>query len=581
MKIKLFTWSPILEEPTLFVAVGIFIFLSFIFIISFLIYFQQNEKKHRLAIQQRIHHYLVYRINLKLDIVYEFDPKHPGKEKLMQLSQYLKRFSAVESEKIYKWWEKLLTSKLDTSWILTSKTIRKNNYRQLIFEVVKVDETKQTIHFHQYGLKYLKPNPKKAILKSMVISSQQALDVIKKLPPKNGALISIFMMFPRTGLDEQFKFFYLSQIKEKLIPYLSSNILLVDSANDILVLVTKAAETYEYMQTAQGLFQVISQYVEVNALESLIKFNMSIIEHKHFPNDFRNLMRKSRELNQLMIKRKLSILPYETNQPIVQALQTTESMFAEDLYHQLKFSLNFRPLIRQDDLSVFGQQIMIQPQTATTLSTLELLQDANELMTYTKDFYRRYLYLIGQIVLPSLDQMILVPFSLVVKPFEFLNDIKILPNAKNLILLLDEQEVKELAATEVSLKAWADPFHRFGIKFALSIDDLNTNLPDAIYQYFDFYLLNYKQIINVENTQKTAIQLKLIFQNFNKFNKPFILVDPLSEASLELLPLKHVKILGADWIMSYQTNPDEPSKRSLNKLKSLIDKQEQYYGKTN
>lgn len=581
MKIKLFTWSPILEEPTLFIAVGIFIFFTLIFIISFLIYFQQNQKKHRLAIQQRIHHYLVYRINLKLDIVYEFDPKHPGKEKLMQLSQYLKRFSAVESEKIYKWWEKLLTSKLDTSWILTSKTIRKNNYRQLIFEVVKVDETKQTIHFHQYGLKYLKPNPKKAILKSMVISSQQALDVIKKLPPKNGALISIFMMFPRTGLDEQFKFFYLSQIKEKLIPYLSSNILLVDSANDILVLVTKAAETYEYMQTAQGLFQVISQYVEVNALESLIKFNMSIIEHKHFPNDFRNLMRKSRELNQLMIKRKLSILPYETNQPIVQALQTTESMFAEDLYHQLKFSLNFRPLIRQDDLSVFGQQIMIQPQTATTLSTLELLQDANELMTYTKDFYRRYLYLIGQIVLPSLDQMILVPFSLVVKPFEFLNDIKNLPNAKNLVLLLDEQEVKELAATEVSLKAWADPFHRFGIKFALSIDDLNTNLPDAIYQYFDFYLLNYKQIINVENTQKTAIQLKLIFQNFNKFNKPFILVDPLSEASLELLPLKHVKILGADWIMSYQTNPDEPSKRSINKLKSLIEKQEQYYGKTN
>ena len=119
------------------------------------------------------------------------------------------------------------------------------------------------------------------------------------------------------------------------------------------------------------------------------------------------------------------------------------------------------------------------------------------------------------------------------------------------------------------------------LKFALSIDDLNTNLPDAIYQYFDFYLLNYKQIINIENTQKTAIQLKLIFQNFNKFNKPFILVDPLSEASLELLPLKHVKILGADWIMSYQTNPDEPSKRSINKLKSLIEKQEQYYGKTN
>ena len=581
MKFKIFTWLPILNNPIPFLVIGIFLITFLIIIFSFLLYFHQQQKKHRLAIQQRIHHYLVYRINLKLDVVYEFDPKHPGKEKIIQVSQFLKRFSAIESEKIYKWWEKLLTSKLDTSWILTSKTIRKNNYRQMIFEVVKIDETKQTIHFHQYGLKYLKPNPKKSILKSMVISSQQALDVIKKLPAKNGAFISIFMMFPRTGLDEQFKYFYLSQIKEKLIPYLTPNTLLIDSANDILVLVTKAAETYEYMQTAQGLYQVISQYVEVNALESLIKFNMSIIEHKHFPNDFRNLMRKSRELNQLMIKRKLSILPYETNQPIVQTLQSNESMFAEDLYHQLKFSINFRPLICQEDMSVFGQQLIIQPQIATPLTTLELLQDANELMSYTKDFYRRYLYLIGQVVLPSLNQIILVPFSLVIKPFEFLNDIKNLANAKNLVLLLDELEVKELATTEVSLKAWAETFRRFGIKFALSIDDISSNLPDEIYQYFDFYFLNYKRIVNIENTQKTAIQLKLIFQNFNKFEKPFILVDLLSEASLELLPIKHVKIMGADWIMGYQTSPDEPSKRALSKLKSLINKQEQYYGKTN
>ena len=581
MKFKILSWLPILNNPIPFLVIGIFLITFLIIIFSFLLYFHQQQKKHRLAIQQRIHHYLVYRINLKLDVVYEFDPKHPGKEKIIQVSQFLKRFSAIESEKIYKWWEKLLTSKLDTSWILTSKTIRKNNYRQMIFEVVKIDETKQTIHFHQYGLKYLKPNPKKSILKSMVISSQQALDVIKKLPAKNGAFISIFMMFPRTGLDEQFKYFYLSQIKEKLIPYLTPNTLLIDSANDILVLVTKAAETYEYMQTAQGLYQVISQYVEVNALESLIKFNMSIIEHKHFPNDFRNLMRKSRELNQLMIKRKLSILPYETNQPIVQTLQSNESMFAEDLYHQLKFSINFRPLIRQEDMSVFGQQLIIQPQIATPLTTLELLQDANELMSYTKDFYRRYLYLIGQVVLPSLNQIILVPFSLVIKPFEFLNDIKNLANAKNLVLLLDELEVKELATTEVSLKAWAEPFRRFGIKFALSIDDISSNLPDEIYQYFDFYFLNYKRIVNIENTQKTSIQLKLIFQNFNKFDKPIILVDLLSEASLELLPIKHVKIMGADWIMGYQTNPDEPSKRALSKLKSLINKQEQYYGKTN
>ncbi|MFZ9139022.1 MAG: hypothetical protein ACO207_01025 [Bacilli bacterium] len=581
MKLNTFTLSPILENPTLAIVTGIFLVIAFFSTIFFFIVFNNQYKKHQLAIQQRIHHYLVYRINLKLDVVYEFDPKHPGKEKIIQLSQFLKKFTAVESEKIYQWWEKLLTAKLDTSWILTSKSAKKKIYNQIIFEVVKIDEIKQTIHLHQYGLKYLKPNPKKAILKSLVISSQQALDVIKKLPTKNGALISIFMMFPRSGLDEQFKYFYLSQIKEKLIPYLSINTLLIDSANDILVLVTKAAETYEYMQIAQGLYQVISQYVEVNALEALIKFNVAIIEHKHFPNDFRTLMRKSRELNQLMIKRKLSILPYETNQPIVQALETNESLFVEDVYHQLKFSLNFRPLILPNDLKVFGQQVMIQTQIQSPLTTLELLQDANDLMTYTKDFYRRYLYLIGQVVLPSLEQKILVPFSLVIKPNEYINEIKNLPNAQNIVLILDEVEVKEFAATEVSLKAWAEPLQRQGIKFALAIDDAITNLPDEIYQYFQYYFLNYKRIVNVENSQKTSIQLKLIFQNLSKFNKPFVITDLLSEGSLELLPLKHVKIMSADWIMGYQTSPDQPSKRSYSKLKNLISKQEQYYGKTN
>ena len=128
MKFKILSWLPILNNPIPFLVIGIFLITFLIIIFSFLLYFYQQQKKHRLAIQQRIHHYLVYRINLKLDVVYEFDPKHPGKEKILQVSQFLKRFSAIESEKIYKWWEKLLTSKLDTSWILTSKTIRKNNF---------------------------------------------------------------------------------------------------------------------------------------------------------------------------------------------------------------------------------------------------------------------------------------------------------------------------------------------------------------------------------------------------------------------------------------------------------------------
>jgi cell division protein FtsL len=577
-----FPWLNEFENPLLVFIIAIVLMLVLLIILFTFLTFRRQQKKHQLAIKQRIHHYLVYRINLKLDVVYEYNPKYPGHDKLIPVSQFLKKFQPSDAEKIYQWWEKLLHSKFDTPWILTTKSMKKkqDSHRQLIFEIIKIDESKQTIHLHQYGLKYLKPNPKKIDTKQLVISSQQAFDVVKKLPIKQGAFISIFMMFPRAGLDEQFKYFYLSQCKEKLVPYLSSHLLLIDTTNDILVLVTKSLETHEYMQIAQSLFRVISQYVEVNALESLIKFNLALIEHKHFPNDLKTLLRKSKELNQIMMKRKLNVLAYEKYQPVAQTLEKNETLFADDFYRQQKFNFLYRPLVNQPDIDLVGQQIIIQPQMPSTLNTFELLREVPIMIEYTKEFYRRYLSLIQQSLI-NLEGFLLTPFSLTMKLQELLPEIKNLTSAPQLVVLLDETEINEIATTAISLKTWADPLKRMGVRFAIALDDMTPNMEDSIYQFFDYFVIDYKRMINVENNQKTAIQLKSIFQNFTRFEKPFIVVDVLSEASLELLPLKHVKILNADWIMGFQIKADQPTKRQISKIKNLINKQEHYHGKTN
>jgi cell division protein FtsL len=577
-----FPWLNEFEDPLLVFIIAIVLMLVLLIILFTFLTFRRQQKKHQLAIKQRIHHYLVYRINLKLDVVYEYNPKYPGHDKLIPVSQFLKKFQPSDAEKIYQWWEKLLHSKFDTPWILTTKSMKKkqDSHRQLIFEIIKIDESKQTIHLHQYGLKYLKPNPKKIDTKQLVISSQQAFDVVKKLPIKQGAFISIFMMFPRAGLDEQFKYFYLSQCKEKLVPYLSSHLLLIDTTNDILVLVTKSLETHEYMQIAQSLFRVISQYVEVNALESLIKFNLALIEHKHFPNDLKTLLRKSKELNQIMMKRKLNVLAYEKYQPVAQTLEKNETLFADDFYRQQKFNFLYRPLVNQPDIDLVGQQIIIQPQMPSTLNTFELLREVPIMIEYTKEFYRRYLSLIQQSLI-NLEGFLLTPFSLTMKLQELLPEIKNLTSAPQLVVLLDETEINEIATTAISLKTWADPLKRMGVRFAIALDDMTPNMEDSIYQFFDYFVIDYKRMINVENNQKTAIQLKSIFQNFTRFEKPFIVVDVLSEASLELLPLKHVKILNADWIMGFQIKADQPTKRQISKIKNLINKQEHYHGKTN
>ncbi len=577
----IFTLTQLESLDFLLIVTGIVILLS-ILLLNVTISFKQHEKKHQISIQQRINYYLVYRINLKLDVIYEFDPKHPRTDRMIPISQFLKSYSPTEAEKLYQWWEKLLRAKMDTPWIFTTKTTKKkqDKNRQIIFEVIKIDEANQSIHLHRFALKYLKPNPKRFVNKQVIISSQQAINIVKKMPPKQGGIYSLHLVFPRAGLDEQFKYFYLSQIKEKILPFLSPQLLLLDTANDIILLSTKNLETHVYMEVAQTLTRVVSQYVEVNALESLIKFNLAIIEHKHFPNDLRVLIRKVKELNQLMVKKKVMISTFEKHQPITQTLEKNETQFADEFYHKLKFELLFRPLVGLPEVQLTGQQILIHPQIATSLNSFELLYEAPMMVEYTKDFYRRYLSLIQQ-ALNKEPQFLLAPFSLVMKLHDLTQELKAIVNPKQLVVYLDEFEVKELAATSTSLKTWADPLKALGVSFAIALDDVIVNMGQDLYQFFDFFVIDYRRMINVENDQKTAIQLKLIFQNFSRFEKPFIILDLLSEGSLDFIPFKHVKIMGADWLMSFQSSLETPSKRQMNRVKNYLSKQEKFYGKTN
>jgi hypothetical protein len=116
-----FPWLSTFENPLLILIIGIILMVVLMIILVIFLTFFRQQRKHKLAIKQRIHHYLVYRVNLKLDVVYEFNPKYPGHDKLIPVSQFLKKFQPSDAEKIYQWWEKLLHSKLDTPWILTTK----------------------------------------------------------------------------------------------------------------------------------------------------------------------------------------------------------------------------------------------------------------------------------------------------------------------------------------------------------------------------------------------------------------------------------------------------------------------------
>jgi hypothetical protein len=105
-------------------------------------------------------------------------------------------------------------------------------------------------------------------------------------------------------------------------------------------------------------------------------------------------------------------------------------------------------------------------------------------------------------------------------------------------------------------------------KLALNLDDYTINLEETMYQAFDYFVLDQRLISQVQNDERGLLTLKLIFQNFAKFHKPFIVVDIPLESVIDLLPANHVKILGGDFISPYQTSVPTLAKRTLNRLKN-------------
>jgi hypothetical protein len=280
------------------------------------------------------------------------------------------------------------------------------------------------------------------------------------------------------------------------------------------------------------------------------------------------------------VKKKLAIATFEKHQPITQTLEKNESQFSEEVYQKLHFDLMFRPFVKVPEVDPIGQQVVIHPHLSTHLNSFEILNEAPVMVNYTKDFYRRYLSLLRQVLETNLP-MLLTPFSLAMKLSELVQELKTLPNPDKLVIYLDEFEVKELAATAISLKTWADPLKILGVRFAVSLDDIVVNMNPEVYQFFDYFVVDYRRMVHTDDQQKNAIQFKLIFQNYARFDRPFILLDLPSEGNLEWIPFKHVKIIGADWLIGFQNSLESPTKRQMNRIKNVLDKQEKLYGKTN
>lgn len=561
--------------PSLFIAI-VFSVLILITILS--LRFKKDTRLFNEKINQRINFYNVFRIQLSTGLVYKFSPRQPQVRETFSFQHFLKFFSANDGKLMETWISELLKGKSETPWIFQAQLLKKveKRKRQSIFEVAHIDYVQQRIQIHQYPLNFLKPKANKRDLRSHIINIKQGISIVKKLSKKDGAFYYLQMQYTQSELDDQFKTFYLTQFKERILPYLNNNLLLLDTSNHILLLNLKGTDSQEHMRIAQTIIRIISQYIEVNGLENSIRFNLAVIQHKYAVNDFNLLLRLARELSQLMAKKKISLAQYDPLQPLVQTLEENQEKFYQEVFVHFGFNVKQRPALNFPSLASIYYQFEIFHQFESSLDTFDMLYQANELSN-AKEFFRRYLLSIHS---KRDSSLVLVPMSILTKFLAIETELKLLINQGPVIWMFEESELYERMSEYTALSPIISKLKTYGGEVGLILDDYLIDLDDEVYMLFDYFILDGKRMKFVETDERALIKFKLTIQNFKTFSKPFITLDLTSESVIDSLPSNHVKIIGGDFISPFDEQLNPPPNRTVNRLKAIIMKQDKIYGKT-
>lgn len=549
-------------------------------IIIILIGFFQENKDHQSAIQQRMNYSMIYRIMLDIEKVEEFDVRKSTVQKNYILDDFLKFYAPSDREKLFLWLTQLTKQSRDVAWTFQTHLFQdRRQQQQVIFEVNHISNQTNVIHLRRYILRYLKPNIKTRRSVRYALTTEEAVKLTKKMAKQDGAFFYVSFNFGRATLDEQFKAFYLSQFKEKLIPYLSPTLQIIDTLNDIYILSTKRLERQQYIAIAQTFIRMIAQYVEVNSLESLVKFTVAIVEHQYFPNDLKALIRKSREMHAYMFSKSMNFLVYDPVQPLTSAHDAAMEQKKRELFAKFGFSLLFRPLVELPLITEAGQLISIKPKDDMFMSTLDILHEAHN-TNDARAFYDQYMRKLQDVHINT-SVKAMIPLSIHMPITNFMKEYDILSTPYRHQFFLDEAEIKEADLEGTQLMPLLNLFHQNKITIGLVLDDANYNLDESIYRLFHFFVLDHRRMQAIENEEKALLQFKRIHTQFAIFNKPFYVWDLQTENAIDLLPLNRVKIVSADFIQPWQDTPHELTTRVISRLKQRIIKQEKIYGKTN
>jgi len=555
-------------------------FLAFLVLaIMFPIIKKMIASKHHETLS-KVYSYRIYKIDLNLNKVTFFDKTNPRNMRTTDFDHFLRQYTAEDYYRVENWLRNLLDAKKQTSWHLEARALihaTKNTYFSVL-EVTNLDVEKKIIHLNSYLLRYLSPKRGHARKSANnVISMTDASHRLEKASSNRGAtyLIRFYYRKYQGNTSTYISAVFLKKLKDKITAFLSMGLYLVEQdASEIILLETKNISANEHKQIAHSIAHTIVRNLEVSGLKDEVAFTIGVVENKHFPHNFEELVHHARLMADRAEKEATLVTIYDQNVKYTEISAKAVDLEVIDIIKSRKYEIRFRPILALKKYEVFAYYCSILINSPLTSNRLELCQttmESDSCKELLSNMTRQMLQTMSQ-GRTNEEQQLFFPVSVYERNF-ILKSLAMMKKAKesNIVLVFDESEINDWDANLGVISQMLTSFKDKGLKTALSFADMHLLLDNEIYDVFDYYILDARMTSDIVANDRQRINVHSLIETLRKFNHPIIAIDMSDLDGVEILSNFEVDGVSAECLSPYSLKIESIEPKIINRIRQFED----------
>lgn len=536
-----------------------------------------SYKTHFKKIKESANSLRVFVIDSKNDTVRFFNRSRLQKKKTSSVTEFYNQFPANERPRLIAWIGKLLEGTPDTPQYLEINVLINYNKKSFfsLLQVEKVDREKGLIYLESYLLRYMYAQKSQSTQVRKFSSREKFSNSFNASNASKGFTFAITFFNKRTH-DEDISHLIFAQIKNVLVPYISSSRLMLEHGDNYIVICDlKLAGKTNAVAFVNTLSNEINRLLTISARQDQIGFTFSIAENKYFVNAVDNLIETVTSLADVARDDGKKFVFFEEGKKIKadndsQHYRTEVERIIQD--RRLKYT--YQPIYNAARGRMFGYLSNVEPLDSFFDSVSELksyairTEDDKELFaTISRNAITRFIQQKDGVTTRLFFPIAFNEVGYVNRTFAHISSIK----EGNIVLVLNEDELLSLAKdTTDSIFITIKTFKSKGYEVALLLNNNETALPSHIYEVFDFYLISVKSHIGTKKSQGRQLpSFQALIEKILRYDKPIIAIDIPTWDLVEYVIKLGLELVSSDAIALPDENVLPLTKKAIMKIKNM------------